>query len=175
MFQDKIIRLSKKLAYILRHNPKEFGITLDSEGYASLDEILEELGVTKSDVLEVIEKSGKRRFEIKENRIRALYGHSIPVDLKHHEIEPPVELYHGTERKVAPTIFKEGLKPMDRNYVHLSKTKEDAMIVGLRRDTSPAILVIKARQAWEAGIKFFDAGDVVLTEYIPAQYLKRQE
>jgi putative RNA 2'-phosphotransferase len=173
VFQDKIIRLSKKLAYILRHNPEEFGITLDSEGYASLDEILKELGVTKSDVLEVIEKTEKRRFEIKENKIRALYGHSIPIDLKHHEIEPPDELYHGTERKTVPTILEEGLKPMGRNYVHLSKTKEDAMVVGLRRDTSPAILVIKAKEAWEAGVKFFDAGDVVLTEYIPAKYLKR--
>ena len=35
--------------------------------------------------------------------------------------------------------------------------------------------MIKAREAWEAGIKFFDAGDVVLTEYIPPKYIKRQE
>jgi len=166
--------LSKKLAYVLRHNPKKFGITLDSEGYALLDEVIAKLGITKSDVLEVIEKAEKRRFEINRSRIRALYGHSIPVDLRHHEIEPPDELYHGTQRKVLPIILKEGLKPMNRNYVHLSKTEKDARIVGLRRDPNPVILVIRARQAWEAGIKFFDVGDVFLTKYIPPKYIKRE-
>ena len=44
----------------------------------------------------MIEKSEKKRHELKENKIRALYGHSIPMKIVKEEGVPPKFLYHGT-------------------------------------------------------------------------------
>ncbi|MBS1252425.1 MAG: RNA 2'-phosphotransferase [Anaerolineales bacterium] len=52
------------------------------------------------------------------------------------------------------SILDEGLKSMGRQYVHLSSTAGEARKVGERRGPKPAILRIRAREAWEAGLTF---------------------
>lgn len=77
----QMVKLSKFLSLILRHQPERFGLRLDEEGWASLREVLEILRglpnfrwATRADVLELVEKGsgdGKRRFEVIGERIRA--------------------------------------------------------------------------------------------------------
>jgi putative RNA 2'-phosphotransferase len=83
-----LIKLSKFLALILRHQPERFALELDDEGWASLPEVMEILRglpnfrwATRADVMQIIEEGagdGKRRFEIQKNRIRARFRR--PVD-----------------------------------------------------------------------------------------------
>ena len=47
----------------------------------------------------MIEKSEKKRHEIKDGRIRAFYGDSIPMKIWKEEKTPPDILYHGTARR----------------------------------------------------------------------------
>ena len=159
----KFIKLSKKLSYALRHNPAELGLEPDEKGFVPLEEICEKLGVTHDDIAEVLAQSPKRRFEIREDRIRALYGHSFDVDLGLPEYAGSPTLYHGTSRKAARRILEEGLKPAGRQYVHLSKEPDDAQLVGRRRDRIPVILKINVNRAKKARARLFDAGDVVLS------------
>lgn len=168
---DKI-RLSKKLAYILRHNPLKYNLVLDRKGFAILKRVAEVLQVSEEEIKELVKNQKKIRFEIKGNKIRALYGHSAHIEITYKPSTPPSSLYHGTSRKTAKSIEKEGIKPMQRKYVHLSKSIEDAISVGKRKDPNPAVIVIDAHKAHMDGIVFYEAGPVFLVNYLPPQYIK---
>ena len=170
------VRVSKYMSYLLRHNPEN--LKMDSEGFVGLDELLaklkEKFPVNKQLILEIVERSERKRFEIRNGKIRALYGHSIPVMLKLKEDKTVKILYHGTTPEAAAEILKSGLKPMKRNWVHLSPTIEIARRVGLRRTSKPAILEIDAEKARKNGIKFYKATkQVYLCKQIPPRYIRR--
>ncbi len=76
--------------------------------------------------------SEKQRFEIKGDHISARYGHSHDK-VQYPAGEPPAVLYHGTNNKALAAILKEGLKPMGRQYVHLSEGTHFASFAGSRR------------------------------------------
>ena len=76
----RLVKLSKFLTLILRHQPERFALELDDEGWASLSEVMEILRglpnfrwATRADVMVVVEEGsgdGKRRFQVEGNRIR---------------------------------------------------------------------------------------------------------
>ena len=177
------VKLSKFLALILRHQPERFGLTLDEEGWASLPEVMEVLRglpnfrwATRADVMEIVELGsgdGKRRFEVEGNRIRARYGHSIARTVRYEPCTPPSRLYHGTSPEAAEVILREGLKPMGRQYVHLSADPETAARVGARHAPHPIVLAVRADEAHAAGVRFYQADEAVyLAEPIPARFLE---
>ena len=128
--------------------------------------------ITASDIEYIIANSDKNRFEIQGDRVRALYGHTIPMHISKEPIEPPAILYHGTTHKVLGVIMKDGLKPMRRQYVHLSVDTDTAVQVGKRRDSDPVILKIDAAKAHRDGVEFYKGNDkVVLADYIPPEYI----
>ncbi len=164
-------KISKKLSYILRHNPGAFGLILDKEGWVPMEEIERKAGIRKKDIYRVVRHQRKRRFEIRGGKIRALYGHSV-MKLSYPEVEPPLILYHGTSPERALRILKEGLKPIGRHYVHLSMSRDEAKLVGLRHSKRPVILMVRAREAYRKGIKFYKAGDLFLSDPIPPKFLE---
>ena len=170
------VRVSKYMSYLLRHNPEN--LKMDSEGFVDLDELLaklkEKFPVNKQLILEIVERSERKRFEIRNGKIRALYGHSIPVMLKLKEDKTVKILYHGTTPEAAAEILKSGLKPMKRKWVHLSPTIEIARRIGMRRTSKPAILEIDVEKARRDGVKFYKATDqVYLCRQIPPRYIRR--
>jgi len=179
MKQDRsnsLERISRFLTYVLRHQPKEYPASFDAQGFVPWDEITELVqnrfrDITEADVRAVVLDSEKKRFEWRDGKVRATYGHSFPVELSEESVEPPAELYFGTARDLAASILRNGLKPRDRRYVHLSASLEDALAVGRRRDPAPAVVTIDAGTAHMDGIRFFAAGPLYLTEGIPAKYL----
>ena len=125
-----------------------------------------------NDIEYIIANSDKTRFEIQGDRVRALYGHTIPMHISKEPIVPPAILYHGTTHKAAQIILKDGLKPMKRQYVHLSVDTDTAVQVGKRRDSDPVIQKIDAAKAHSDGVKFYKGNDkVVLADYIPPEYI----
>jgi putative RNA 2'-phosphotransferase len=107
--------------------------------------------------------------------VRATYGHSFPVDLGIEPVEPPAELYFGTARDLAQSILHKGLKPRDRQFVHLSASLEDAEAVGKRRDPAPAIVVVDTRAARQADVAFYRSGPLFLVENVPPQFLSLKQ
>lgn len=169
-------RISRFLSYLLRHQPREYPLSFDRQGFVSwtdvVDVVEERFGeVTENEIRAVIDGSDKRRFELKEEKVRATYGHSFPVDLGLEAVEPPAELYHGTARDLAQSILRNGLKPRDRRYVHLSTSVDEAQAVGKRRDPAPAIVVVDSRTAHADGICFYRSGPLFLVENVPAKFL----
>ena len=129
---------SKFLSFVLRHEPQAIGITLDSEGWADISALID--GANKSgksmdrDLLQqVVETSDKKRFSISEDglRIRAAQGHSTnSVAISYPEKVPPKFLYHGTATRFLESIQQGGLKPQERQHVHLSEDEHTAIAVG---------------------------------------------
>jgi putative RNA 2'-phosphotransferase len=166
--------LSKTMSYILRHRPLEFGIILDKEGYCSLEELVQSLchhekwgRVKKEDVLDVVKQCEKQRYEVKEGKIRARYGHSIQ-EIAYEEKTPPISLIHGTSYNTLSSIKEEGILSMNRQYVHLSETPHFAKLAGNRKKGKLCLLEIDTKKAIQQGVRFFHAGEEVwLSTAIP--------
>ena len=177
----KYKNLSKAISHALRHAPSLYGVILEDEGWTDVDQVL--IGIYRArhlkelpdrkDVEFIITNSEKQRFELKGDKIRALYGHSVEQNIAMVSSEPPQLLYHGTSPNVVEAIRSEGLKPMKRQYVHLSSDEKTAILVGKRKNRQPVILKIQALQAHESGVYFYDRNDKIwLVETIPPKYIE---
>lgn len=176
----KLDKLSVFISLVLRHKPDTVGINLDEHGWANVEELIDGINNTgrkiDMEVLEAIVRTdNKQRYSFNEDRtlIRANQGHSIPVDVELKEQEPPEFLYHGTADRFIKAIMKEGLKPMSRLYVHLSKDIETANKVG-KRHGKPVILKVHSGQMYKDGIMFyFSKNGVWLTKKVDVKYLEK--
>lgn len=123
-----------------------------------MSEVLGNLGVSLQDLQQIVESDNKGRFEFSEDKstVRALYGHSINLDLGLEPTTPPLLLYHGTAEKYIDSIMKDGLRRRKRNFVHLSETIDMAKQVGARHG-SPVVLSIDTEAMIRAGYKFYKA------------------
>jgi putative RNA 2'-phosphotransferase len=173
-------RVSRFLSFLLRHRPRDYPLGFDKQGFVLWDELVEGVQdrfpeITERELRSVIEGSDRKRFELREGKVRATYGHSFPVDLGLETVEPPARLYHGTARDLAQTILREGLKPRGRQYVHLSPSLEEALVVGRRRDPSPSIVVIDSQAAYAHGVLFYPSGPLFLAREVPPRFLSLWE
>lgn len=165
MVERRLIHLSKTMSLMLRHEPERFGIVLDPEGFASLDEVVAALaaenpGTSVEDVKEVVEtiEPDKQRFSIVDGEIRANYGHSLSDRIVHEPAAPPAVLYHGTAERFVEAIRRLGLKPMRRQYVHLTIDAGLARRVGGRHG-KPQVLRVDAAAAHAEGVRFYRANE----------------
>lgn len=174
-------RLSRTLAHALRHEPWVYELEVDEEGWAPLDQLLAVLrrrpgwsDLDRADLREMRRRADKRRYELRGDRIRALYGHSLPGKLAKEEARPPARLWHGTAPDAASSILEEGLRPMGRQYVHLSVDRPTAREVGRRKAEEPVILAVRAREAAGEGVAFYRGNEKVwLADRVPARWLER--
>lgn len=173
-----LVKTSKFLSLVLRHQPELIGITLSTAGWVSVAELLRACQahghpLTLEDLQELVATNDKRRFSLSEDgqMIRANQGHSVPVELGYSPAVPPDMLYHGTVEKFLPSIREEGLKRGSRHHVHLSPDEETARRVGARRGR-PLILKVESGRMHQKGHEFFrSANGVWLTEHVPPEYL----
>ncbi len=162
-------RLSKEIAFALRHDPWQYELELDDEGFVPVGQLLDAINgegkydrrITEDDIRHIMDISDKQRFELRDGMIRAYYGHTVPGRIRKEAAKPPPILYHGTSHKAIPLIKEQGLLPMQRQYVHLSADTEMAQRVGRRRDPSPVILTIDTRAAAARGVVFYIGNDRV--------------
>jgi putative RNA 2'-phosphotransferase len=169
-------RLSRFLTFLLRHQPKDYPLAIDREGFAPWQEVVDMVqerfyDVTEEQIRSLIAGAEKKRFEMRGDKVRATYGHSFPVDLSGVAAEPPAELYFGAAHDLAQSMLHSGLTPRDRQYVHLSVTAEEAESVAKRYDPAPAIIVVDAQAAHAEGIHFYESGPLFLVENVPAKFL----
>src|SRR4029079_2657752 len=95
--------------------------------------------------------------------------------LSYEAVEPPELLYHGTSPRSLPAIRAQGLQSMRRQYVHLSTSKTQALAVGRRHALDAVVLKVRARTAWEAGVRFFQPEErLYLAEAIPAEFIEQE-
>ncbi len=179
---EKRIRLSKKLSGVLRHYGPRYGLEINGDGWARIEEVVRVLRslpgfawVNKSHIFEVVRKDDKGRFEIKGEYIRALYGHSIRnINPNYQQVlSPPKVLYHGTPKRNLASIMTSGLLPGRRNWVHLTLLPEIAVETGSRYGGPLALLEIDTRCLQKKGIKVYAANRIVyLVKHVPPECIR---
>lgn len=176
-------RLSKTISHALRHAPEVYGLALDERGWVNLDTLIDALRIhrpawldlTLDDIRAAMQAAEKQRFDLdlENGRIRAFYGHSLDDPIQYLPVAPPEILYHGTVADALAAIRRDGLKPMRRQYVHLSADQETAWDVGNRRHRQTVVLIVRAREAHEHGIRFYHGNQTVwLAEPIPPRFIE---
>lgn len=179
MDQNREVKVSKTLSYVLRHRPDGIGIEPDAQGWTPVESLLQALQAagkhtTRDELAYVVENNPKQRFEFDATgkRIRARQGHSVDVELGYTASVPPDVLFHGTATRFLESIFAEGLTRRRRHHVHLG-TDTKLMLEVASRHGRPALLRIDAAQMLADGHAFFvTANDVWLTEHVPPRYIE---
>jgi putative RNA 2'-phosphotransferase len=167
------VQLSKLMSHALRHAPWQYELELDEAGWTPVADLLAALDVSRAQLADVVRDSPKQRFELVEDRIRARYGHSVPGRIACEPGTPPAELYHGTSTSAATGILQDGLRPMRRQYVHLSVMREMAETVGSRKGEVVRVLTVDTPAARAAGVNFLRGNEIVwLAEHVPAEFLR---
>ena len=173
-----ILQVSKFIAYHLRHNPK----AVDKYGWCSIPWLINQINqefpnlptlFTLDDLQNLVKEDNKQRYAFNADitHIRAVQGHSFPVDLGLTPVIPPDMLFHGTARRNKIDILKQGIQKMNRQYVHLSDSIDTAYAVGKRYGT-PLVFGVRAWQMHKDGYIFYQAENGVwLIDEVPSKYL----
>jgi len=177
--------ISRIITGILRHFPEKFGVQLDEKGWAKIDDITE--GIKNKErkfrwlkaqhVESFILTDPKGRFQMDpmERKVRAVYGHSISVDLSDLPKDNiPDKLFYAIVPEEEEFITEIGIKPGERKWVHLSKSYEEAYIAGRHRSEDPLVLEINAKDAIENGVEIHRATKTIyISKDIPPAFIKK--
>lgn len=173
-------KVSKKLSQLLRHRVRENNLTVRTDGYVRLDDVLaamHHLTPTADEVRAVVATCPKQRFalltEDAVEYIRANQGHTID-GLDDEQMLQPLgapalaelrEAVHGTFLSSWPAIRSGGLRRMARKHVHMATDLpgESGVISGMRR-SAEVLVWVDLLAAHRAGVPFFrSANSVILT------------
>jgi putative RNA 2'-phosphotransferase len=177
--RQNLVKVSKFLSLVLRHQPERIGITLDDAGWVEVSQLLNAcnengVAISRPSLEEVVRTNDKKRFAFSEDglKIRASQGHSIEVELAYTPVTPPEILYHGTATRFLDSIKDQGLLKRERHHVHLSGDEETAVKVGSRHG-EPLVLIIESERMHNDGFHFYKSENGVwLTNHVPAQYIR---
>ena len=176
----KTNKLSRFLSLILKHDPGQIDLQLDSQGWAEVDHLLEQLAAnrkpaSREDLEKVVAAGEQARFRFSEDglKIRAIEGHSIDIDLGLPPVEPPEFLYHVTIEKFLKSIKAKGLNSRSKPHVHLTDDLAAATKESLHHG-QPVILLIEAKRMFDDDYEFLlSESGVWLTKEVPFAYLER--
>lgn len=169
MSDFEVEKIGRTLAAILRHG--KFGLEMDSDGWVDLRDVTAKIRdrnprmnwMRGRHIEALVETDPKGRYAIAGGRIRATYGHTIPLDIRLDCENIPDELFYPATQEEAELILESGIYPSDRAMVHLSKTYRDAYRAGSVRTDDPVILVIDTGLCMELGS---DIGRAAKTVYL---------
>lgn len=176
MLKDYEERLRKRLLSVLRQNGEELTLYYDTYGYTPIQPLLTYLrglkgcgSVTREEIRQVVDADPQQRIEWDGGElIRATYGFMPGPKKVGEEVEPPERLYYGTHRRLLGQVLEGGLLPIASDTVQLAATPQ---AIGEEAGTL-AICEVKARDAWQRGIRFFQgAWPYYYAEAIPAVYV----
>lgn len=169
MSDFEVEKIGRTLAAILRHG--KFGLEMDAQGNVALRDVLAKIRernprmnwLRTRHIEALVETDPKGRYVISGGKIRATYGHTIPLDIRLDNEDIPPELFYPATQEEAEIILESGIFPSDRAMVHLSLTYRDALRAGSVRTEDPVILVIDTGMCMELGS---DIGRAAKTVYL---------
>ncbi len=169
--------LAKILDYIARRSPAEYGLFWDLDGSMPWKEFYWAL-----------QEDPSLRF-VRESTIRelALLGIELPFALDgkllrlHPEVAGPryqsasevtERLYFGLRPKILVQTQINGLSSSSRRFIPVCADRELALRIARRRERSPILIEILAREAFGSGLSFLVAGPhLYLVESVPVEFI----
>ncbi|HEY4705307.1 MAG TPA: RNA 2'-phosphotransferase [Thermoplasmata archaeon] len=181
---EEVESVGRTMAGVLRHFPERYGLEMDANGWVDLQDFITALQTRNrrfrflktNHILGLIQTDPKGRYEFRDGKIRATYGHSLDVDLDLPTENIPDVLFYPTSEEELNVVLQAGLRPSDRKMVHLSGTFGAALEAGRVRIQVPVILEIDVKSARASGVVIKKAGKTVyLTAEVPPVFLRRSE
>lgn len=175
-----LIRKSKYISKLLRHNPEDLQITKD--GFVQVTDLLKKVGITMAELEQICDENDKKRFEFDQykKQIKARQGHSnmeIEVELiecTHEEIEEIGILYHVPGPGSVGSILKTGLNKMNRHHVHMSadtKMIYDRGCMLYKNTVIFPVIEINARELIKVQKVYRSNNNVYLTDNIDKKFI----
>ena len=184
MTDRKSKELSKTMSWVLRHGIIKLGLTMDSDGYILLDDLIKLPQIRKytvEDVEFIVRSNDKQRFNLITDDttgiryIRANQGHCKEVgmlindDSHLNKLDVPMEMcLHGTNYNAYKIIKERGLSAMGRKHIHFAAgfPEDDGVKSGLR-NFSKVIIHVDMKKAMDRGKTFYISDNgVILTSDI---------
>lgn len=184
MDDRELDHIARILAGILRHFPERYGIKVDPKGWVPIATLVQVIRANHRQypwlkphhIIALASTDPKGRYEIRDEQIRATYGHTVEVDLDLPTDDVPDLLFYPVTRDEAAIVMEIGLKPTDRKKVHLSRTAEDAFNAGKVRTQEPVILQVDTKRARTDGLVILRAGKTVfLVDHVPPAVISKYE
>lgn len=187
-----LVKLSKALSWLLRHNAEKEGFTLLEGGYLPVQDILKHCrfsGWTEDDVRQVVASCDKQRFALKmgdNNKaaaddnsdgtghprlllIRANQGHSIQdvvVDMEEitNAADAPPKVIHGTQWAAWEAIRAAGgLSRMRRQHIHCAPGEPgETGVISGMRRACQVHIYIDVAAALGDGYRFYRSANNVI-------------
>jgi len=179
---QEVDTLGRTMAGVLRHFPERYDLAIDKNGWIDLRDFITALQsrnrrlrfLKPPHVIALIETDPKGRYQFRDAKIRATYGHTFDVELDLAAENIPDVLFYPTSEEEFVNLQAGGLKPPHRKMVHLSRTYEAALEAGRVRNPNPVIIEIDAKAARAGGNVIMKAGKTVyLTREVPPEFLRR--
>lgn len=178
---QNLTKLSVYLARLLRHDPGALGLEMDIHGWVSVAELIEKVNAAgkyrldEATLQKIVGEDRKGRYRIRDGRIKACQGHSIPWVIPEVTVmEPPAFLYHGTHTEADRLIVESGaIRRMKRHAVHMHADPAFAWLSAARwRHREPVLLKIDSARMYRDGYSFgVTENQVWCTEEVPADYI----
>ena len=185
MKDHEVDRIGRMMALILRHQPERFGLSMDGRGWVDLDGFVQAIcdarqnyarWLRKQHIVALVETDEKGRYQIDGGMIRATYAHSVNVNLDDLPEAQVDTLYFPVSEEEQDMVLEAGLRPSDRNKIHLSATPEKAYSAGRVHIADPLLLAIDVKKASDAGNFIFRAGkSVYITDAVEPEHLSKFE
>ena len=177
--KPRLIRLSRALSHALRQVTRQHNSGVEEQGWIGIDNLLDALrqekawhNLKRSDLEEMVTKSGKLRFEIKDDQIRSLPSTNHGAKIIRHPGKPPNTLYHEADAALAGRIRVQGLIPESHRYIHLSTTSQNTVDTDHHGNGRAIILKIDAARASDSGVRFYeDNNHTWLAEAVPPEFI----
>jgi len=179
MSDFEVEKLGRAMAGILRHG--KFDLDMDDQGFVDMRDIVAVMKAKNPrmkwlrthHIEAMADTDPKGRYQISGSDIRATYGHTIELSLRHPVDNIPDTLYYPTTEEECDDILNEGLFPTDRAMVHLSFSFRDATkVASARGEESIVILAIDTVGCIDAGIEISKAAKTVfLCDQVPSEFL----
>ena len=115
MSDKEVERIGRTLAAILRHG--KFEPDMDDQGYVPMQEVVSLIRARHTymnwlrprHIEAIIETDPKGRYAIANGKIRATYGHTIPLDIKLDNQDIPPELFYPVDPSEVEDILRDGI------------------------------------------------------------------
>ena len=109
--------------------------------------------------------------------MRATYGHSIPtINLLKTPSDPedlPTIAFYGCSQSELSSVLQSGINTSDRQYIHLSVRKNDALAIARKKySRSPRIVSINLEALAKSGVPCKSiTPHVIIVESVPSEFI----
>ena len=148
-------QFGRVMAGVLRHFPDRFDLEMDKQGWVEASEFVEAIKAQRRHfhyletrhLQAVVETDPKGRYQLENGRLRATYAHTLDLELDLPTDKNPEHLYFACSKEDADEYLEHGLYPGDRNMVHLSSTRLNALEAGRHIIGKPIVLLVDVKTA----------------------------